>query len=86
MSACADKHRYPDKGTAFFALRQRLHDPQRRVTFLRVYRCPHCRGWHLTHREKHQRRAPQPSLKPRPRPRRRKRRRGNDLGLNFYDS
>jgi hypothetical protein len=49
--ACREKRRYRTKLDAEIALSRvdaataGAHDTQRPV---RVYRCPHCRGWHLT--------------------------------------
>jgi hypothetical protein len=50
MSRCAKK-RYSDKGTAFLALDtiQRKWDGAAvQKVEQRAYKCPQCRGWHLT--------------------------------------
>lgn len=40
------KHRYRDELDAKIALTFMPDNPQRRE--VRAYRCPRCRGWHLT--------------------------------------
>lgn len=43
---CASKVRYATQGKALGV----AQNAAKRTTFLRVYRCPMCKGWHLTHR------------------------------------
>ena len=43
---CAKKKRYPTQPDAVRAAARRV----RKVAYLRTYRCPHCAGWHLTHK------------------------------------
>lgn len=53
-SACpSGKIRYPDKLAARVSLvsARRNHDGRRAVEN-RVYRCPDCAGWHLTHKKR----------------------------------
>lgn len=53
---CLTKKRYPDKRTAQTALNARMLGRSRqrhgRPTYLRIYPCPLCHGWHLTKKEK----------------------------------
>lgn len=44
---CGKKRRYGSRGRA---LAVALHSA-RRTTLMRVYRCPVCDGWHLTHKK-----------------------------------
>ena len=47
------KHRYPDSTSARLALATiiRKDRTDRPKTEARAYRCPRCRGWHLTSQE-----------------------------------
>lgn len=47
--ACANKHRHPDEFTAR-ATAQFSITHHKAATVLWVYRCPACKGWHLTHK------------------------------------
>jgi hypothetical protein len=51
--------RYRDRVGALFAMAgaQRKDGSKREKIEQRVYRCPHCRGWHLTSQAKRRRRA-----------------------------
>ena len=47
---CGKKERYGSRAEAeTVALRRTIESD----TYLRVYKCPICGGWHLTHTEKH---------------------------------
>ena len=47
MTGCrTGKQRYRDRIAALLALTELPDTPKRREQ--RAYRCPHCRGWHLT--------------------------------------
>lgn len=48
VSSCLKKKRYPNEQTALEAI-NRVH--KQRKTKLRVYFCPKCLGYHLTHKE-----------------------------------
>lgn len=48
MTACRDKTRHATQGKALVAAVRAA----RRGDRLRVYRCPICKGWHLTSQEK----------------------------------
>lgn len=45
---CGKKRRYPDEFQAQKAAKYAMR--QRPETALRVYDCPKCGGWHLTHK------------------------------------
>ena len=45
---CGKKHRYPTQALAFRAALKSA----RRTIFIRVYPCPICDGFHLTHKPK----------------------------------
>lgn len=47
-----EKRRYRDKVAALFALSQVRDDAARPKVEHRAYRCPECRGWHLTSRRR----------------------------------
>lgn len=44
---CTGKHRWPDEFTARAGAAHAIK-AFGKVSALYVYRCPHCRGWHLT--------------------------------------
>jgi len=48
---CFGKIRYAEKKAAATARNARLRDRRRRgkPKYLRIYACPACGGWHLTH-------------------------------------
>jgi len=45
---CSGKNSYSKKG----ALHTKASGLRRGVPYLRVYRCPTCRNWHLTHKKR----------------------------------
>lgn len=47
---CLKKRRFPDEYVARAVAQETLGDPASDVDHLFVYRCPNCRGWHLTHK------------------------------------
>ncbi len=47
MTHCG-KSRYPDKRAAQSAMNARMRS-HNRPDHLRIYACPICRGWHMTH-------------------------------------
>lgn len=48
---CEDKNRYQNETEALVAASRALRKPKNTRT-LRVYECPRCKGWHLTHKLK----------------------------------
>lgn len=49
---CASKRRHPDESVARASAMDALSQPNTHRIKLYVYKCPECRGWHLT-RSKH---------------------------------
>jgi len=51
LSRCFGKVRFPDKRAAATARNARMNSRYRRgkPKYLRIYPCPSCGGWHLTH-------------------------------------
>ena len=47
FAMCSKKHRYGTQGRALAAATRSA----RRTDLMRVYECPICKGWHLTHKE-----------------------------------
>jgi hypothetical protein len=48
---CFSKTRYPRKADAAYVRNYRLRLARRdNPTFLRIYHCPLCNGWHITHK------------------------------------
>ena len=45
---CLKKARYDTKQLAAATMQERLVSDTQTPEFLRAYRCPVCRGWHLT--------------------------------------
>lgn len=51
LAMCLRKKRYQTKSDAMRIATIRLQDKNNPPDFLRAYRCPVCKGYHLTHRE-----------------------------------
>ena len=52
LVSCMRKNRYASKTEAIDAATRALRDPNRTTSYLRYYRCDHCKGFHLTSRPK----------------------------------
>lgn len=48
MSASCSKRRYRDRIAALLAIESHGRQAPRHKDTVRAYRCPDCRGWHLT--------------------------------------